>query len=185
MASRAVPAPLAQLPNAITVLRLAAIPIFVLLMLEADGGHSWPAGIVFGLAGISDRVDGVLARRWRVESQFGRVADPLADRLMIDSAVVLLWLDDRLPWAALVLIVVRDVVLIAGYRVLEPRGYELDVSLLGKVATGILYASLGFTILTPEHTDWPLWLFWAGLGLALAAGAGYVASALQTVRKRA
>ena len=91
MATRAVPAPLAQLPNALTVARLAAIPAFVVLLASTDGGHSWPAGIVFGVAGVTDQVDGWLARRWRVESQFGKVADPLADRLLIDAAVILLW----------------------------------------------------------------------------------------------
>ncbi len=105
MASRAVPAPLAQLPNALTVLRLALIPLFVGLML-ADDPANWPAGIVFAVAGVTDQVDGFLARRWHVESQFGKVADPLADRLMIDAAAVMLWVTGRLPWyAALVILV--------------------------------------------------------------------------------
>ncbi|MFN2470086.1 MAG: CDP-alcohol phosphatidyltransferase family protein [Gaiellaceae bacterium] len=185
MASRAVSTPLAQLPNALTVLRLAAIPLFVAFMLAAEGGHSWAAGIVFGAAGVTDQLDGFLARRWRVESAFGRVADPLADRLMIDAAVILLWLDDRLPWAALALILARDAVLLAGYKLLAPRGYDLNVSLLGKLATWILYASLAFTIVTQDGAEWPLWLFWTGLALALVAGAGYAVTALRTVRKAA
>ena len=72
MATRAVPAPLQQLPNALTIARLALIPVFVVLMLTAEGGHSWPAGIVFGVAGVTDQIDGFLARRWHVESDFGR-----------------------------------------------------------------------------------------------------------------
>ena len=66
MATSAVPAPLAQLPNALTVARLAAIPLFVALVLAADGCHSWPAGILFGAAGVTDQLDGFLPRRWRV-----------------------------------------------------------------------------------------------------------------------
>src|SRR2546421_7698901 len=97
MATRAVPAPLAQLPNALTLFRLVLIPVFVALVLTSDQGHSWPAAIVFGVAGVTDQIDGFLARRWRVESQFGKVADPLADRLMIDAAAVLLWHAHRLP----------------------------------------------------------------------------------------
>jgi CDP-diacylglycerol---glycerol-3-phosphate 3-phosphatidyltransferase len=177
-----VAAPLAQVPNALTVLRLALVPVFVVVMLSADGGHSWPAGIIFGVAGITDQVDGFLARRWHVESSFGKVADPLADRLMIDAAVILLFVAGRLPLIALGLILARDVLLLAGYKVLAPRGFELDVSLLGKVATWVLYASLGLTILTPDGTDWPLWLFWSGLVLALAAGAGYVVTAVRGLR---
>ena len=101
MATRVVPAPLAQLPNALTLARVVLIPIFVALLLAATNGRSWPAAIVFGAAGITDQIDGWLARRWRVESDFGRLVDPLADRLMIDAAVILLFVDDRLPWAAL------------------------------------------------------------------------------------
>ncbi len=97
MATRAVPASLAQLPNALTVARLLLIPVFVALMLIADDGYSWPAAAVFAAAGITDQVDGWLARRWRVESEFGKYVDPLADRLMIDAAIVLLVLDGRLP----------------------------------------------------------------------------------------
>ena len=89
MASRAVPAPLAQLPNALTVLRLALIPLFVALYLRAGDGSSWAAGWVFLVAGVTDQIDGFLARRWHVESQFGKLADPLADRLMIDAAAIL------------------------------------------------------------------------------------------------
>lgn len=181
MATRAVSAQLAQVPNGLTVLRLALIPVFVLIVATAEGGHSWAAAIVFGAAGLTDQLDGRLARRWRVESDFGRIADPLADRLMIDVAVVALWLHGRLPWPALAVILVRDVVLVGGYKLLEPKGYELDVNLLGKGATLVLYAALAFTLATTDGTDWPLWIFWTGLALAVAAGVQYLVAALPKV----
>jgi CDP-diacylglycerol--glycerol-3-phosphate 3-phosphatidyltransferase len=181
MAARAVPAPLAQLPNALTLLRLALIPVFVLVFLRADDGSSWAAGLLFGAAGVTDQVDGWLARRWRVESQFGKVADPLADRLMIDSAVILLWLEDKLPWYGALIIVLRDLILVGGYRLLVPHGYELNVSRLGKLATWILYLSVGILLVVGHSTEWPLWLFWIGLALAVAAGAQYVLKARRTV----
>ena len=181
MAARAVPAPLAQIPNALTVFRLILIPVFVALLLAADGGHSWPAAIVFGVAGVTDQIDGWLARRWQVESSFGKIADPLADRLMIDAAVLLLWHADRLPWVALA-IPARDLALIAGYKLLVGRGYDFSVNLAGKVATWLLYASLAFVMVTREGTDWPLWIFWAGFGLAVVSLAGYVLKARREVR---
>ena len=184
MSAPAVSAPLAQIPNALTILRLALIPVFVALLIPADGGYSWPSAIVFAVAGITDQIDGWLARRWRVESQFGKVADPLADRLMIDAAVIfLVAVHHRLPWVALVLVLARDALLIGGYKLLMPRGYELDVNFLGKLATWLLYASLAFVMVTHEGTDWPLWIFWAGVGLALAAGVQYVATVSRTVRR--
>jgi cardiolipin synthase (CMP-forming) len=179
MAERVVPVHLARLPNALTLARFAAIPLFIALMAPADGGKSWAAAIVFAAAGVTDQLDGWLARRWHVESRFGTVADPLADRLMIDTAVVLLWLHDRLPWPALALILARDVVLVAGYKLVMPRDYELSVSLLGKAATWILYASLALMMVTSQGTDFPYVLFWLGLALAMVAGAFYVVSALR------
>ena len=114
MATRAVPAPLAQLPNALTVARLLLIPLFVALMVKAGDTYTWPAGVIFGIAGVTDQIDGFLARRWHVESRFGKIADPLADRLMIDAAVIMLVIADRLPWPALAVIVARDALLLAG-----------------------------------------------------------------------
>ncbi len=181
MASGAIQARRAHLPNALTVLRLALVPIFIVVFLRADDGSSWAAGWIFLVAGITDQVDGWLARRWHVESQFGKVADPLADRLMIDSAVILLWLEDKLPWYGALIIVLRDLILVGGYRLLVPRGYELNVSTLGKLATWILYLSVGILLVVGHSTEWPRWLFWIGLGLAVAAGAQYVVKARQAV----
>lgn len=177
MSARAVPAPLAQLPNALTVSRLALIPVFVGLMIKAGDAHSWPAGIVFGIAGVTDQVDGFLARAWRVESRFGKIADPLADRLMIDGAVILLVAYGRLPWAGLAVVVARDMLLLIGWRVLAPRGIDLDVNVIGKGATWLLYAAVGFRIVTHDHTSWPLWLFWIGLAAAVVAAMFYVRDA--------
>jgi CDP-diacylglycerol--glycerol-3-phosphate 3-phosphatidyltransferase len=183
MATRAVPAPLAQLPNALTVGRLFLIPVFVALMVQAGDSHSWPAGILFGVAGATDQIDGFLARRWRVESRFGKIADPLADRLMIDAAVILLVVYGRLPWAGLVVIGARDLLLLAGWRVLAPRGIDIDVNAIGKAATWILYAAIGFRIATHDHTSWPLWLFWIGLAGAVVAALLYLRDARKELRR--
>jgi CDP-diacylglycerol--glycerol-3-phosphate 3-phosphatidyltransferase len=182
MSARAVPAPLAQLPNALTVGRLILVPVFIVLLATADGGRSWAAALVFGVAGLTDQLDGWLARRWRVESEFGKVADPLADRLMIDAAVILLVIADRLPWIALAVVAARDLLLLGGYRLVMPRGYELSVNALGKAATWLLYLAIGCIMVTRASTHWPLWLFWSGLGLAVAAGALYAGSAWKAVR---
>jgi CDP-diacylglycerol--glycerol-3-phosphate 3-phosphatidyltransferase len=169
------------IPNALTIARLVMIPVFIALLLASDGGHSWAAAIVFGVAAITDQVDGWLARRWHVESSFGKIADPLADRLMIDAAVILLWNAGRLPWVALA-IPARDLALVAGYKLVVERGYDFSVNLAGKAATWLLYASLAFVMVTREGTHWPLWIFWAGFGLAVVSLAGYVIKARREVR---
>ena len=183
MAATSAPTPLAaHIPNALTIARFALIPVFIVLLADAQGGHDWAAAIVFAVAGITDQVDGWLARRWHVESEFGKYADPLADRLMIDVAVVMLFIDGRLPWAALVVVLVRDALLVVGTKYVLPRGYDFSVSMLGKAATWVLYASICFVLITPDGTTWPLVVFWVGLVMAVAAAVLYVASAWRTIR---
>jgi CDP-diacylglycerol--glycerol-3-phosphate 3-phosphatidyltransferase len=169
------------LPNALTIARLVLVPVFVVLLATSDDGFSWPAAIVFAVAGVTDQIDGFLARRWHVESAFGKIADPLADRLMIDSAVILLVIESRLPWLAL-LIPLRDVVVLLGTPLVLGRGYEFQVNTLGKIATWLLFASLAFVMVTHKGTDWPLWVFWTGLVLAFVSLGEYVLKARREVR---
>jgi CDP-diacylglycerol--glycerol-3-phosphate 3-phosphatidyltransferase len=184
VSTSAVPVAYTRIPNAITVLRFVLVPVFVVLLLEAKGGHSLAAAIVFTVAGISDQIDGALARRWRVESEFGKYADPLADRLMIDAAVLLLFFAARLPWAGIVIVFGRDVLLIAGARFAQPRGYEFSVNFLGKTATWILYLAVGCILITYPGDEWPLVLFWVGVGLAIAAAAVYAVGVRRAMSRR-
>ena len=122
-----------------------------------------------------------MARRWHVESAFGTIADPLADRLMIGTSVILLFYAGRLPWPALA-IPLRDLLLLATTPVVLGRGYEFQVNLLGKVATWLLFAALGFVMVTHHGADWPLWVFWTGFALAAASLGEYVLKARREVR---
>ena len=173
-----------RIPNALTIVRFAAIPVFAWLYLDAGDGAAWGAGLFFAGAALTDQIDGYLARRWHVESRFGKVADPLADRLMIGTAVVLMWASGRIPLAAAVIVLARDLVLVLGYKLLAPRGLDLEVTFLGKLATWVLYAALGFVLVTDEGTTWPLVLLWIGIALSLAAAAQYVLRARTALARR-
>ena len=175
--------PYAQIPNGLTIFRIALIPLFVGLVLSADRGHSSPAAVVFAVAGATDQLDGWLARRWHVESRFGQLADPLADRLMIDAAVILLWHAGRLPLVALLFVLGRDILLVGGYKFVVDRGYDFSVSFLGKCGTWLLYAGIALVLITRHEAQWPLYIFWTGLALALIAGAFYVLKAARTVAR--
>ena len=181
MRTESVSATVRQIPNALTIVRFAAIPAFVVMFLAAGDDAAWGAGFLFGGAAVTDQLDGWLARRWHVESQFGRIADPLADRLMISAAAVLLWHEGRLPWPAALIVLSRDVLLVVGYKLLAPQGVTVEATRLGKAATWILYLGLGMVIVTDKGTDWPLWIFWFGLALALGAAAQYVTTARRTI----
>ena len=170
-----------QIPNTLTLLRFAAVPVFAVLFLAAGNGAAVAAGVFFAGAAATDQLDGWLARRWHVESRFGKVADPLADRLMISVAAILLWHAGRLPWPGAVIVIGRDLLLVVGYQLLAPRGVAVEVTQLGKLGTWLLYAAMTGLIVTDKGTGWPLWLFWIGLGLALVAAAHYVLEARRAV----
>lgn len=172
-------------PNALTLLRYAAVPVFAWLLLAAGEEPAWGAGLFFAGAALTDQLDGYLARRWQVQSRFGTIADPLADRLLIAVAVVLLWLEGRIPLAALVVVLSRDLLLVLGYKLVVPRGYPFEVAFLGKLATWVLYASLGLVLVTEEGTGWPLALLWVGVALAVAAGVQYLLRAWSVLRRPA
>lgn len=182
MRARTVPAPLTQVPNALTILRLIAVPIFAILLYQQDGEGSWVLAAFFAAIALTDQLDGFLARRWQVESEFGKFADPLADRLLIDATVIILWLDGRLQFIAVVIILGRDLLLILGYGTIRDRGYDFAVNRLGKWATFVLYAGVCGIIASDKGIDWPLWLFWIGIALALAAGALYGFKAFRDVK---
>jgi CDP-diacylglycerol--glycerol-3-phosphate 3-phosphatidyltransferase len=173
-----------SIPNALTIARFAAIPVFAWLYLDAGDGPAWGAGIFFAAAAVTDQLDGYLARRWHVESRFGTVADPLADRLMIGTAAVLMLATGRIPILAAVVILARDVALVLGYRLLAPGGFELEVTGLGKAATWVLYAALALVLVTAEGTTWPIVLLWLGVALSLGAGAHYGLRAWRQLRAR-
>jgi CDP-diacylglycerol--glycerol-3-phosphate 3-phosphatidyltransferase len=177
-AERTVSGLIAHLPNALTVARLIVIPAYAALLLTCRAGFDWPAAILFGAAGLTDQVDGYLARRWHVETGFGKIADPLADRLLIDVAVVLLWHAGRLPFAAFA-IPARDLFLVATTPLALGRGYRFEVNRLGKLATWLLYLSLGLVMVV--HASWPRWIFWAGFVLAVASLLGYLGKARQEI----
>ena len=128
------------LPNVISIVRLAGVPLFLWLILvpEADG---W-AIVVLMLSGISDYLDGYLARRLNQTSKVGAILDPVADRLYILSTVVGLGVRDIIPWWLAVLLPARDLFLWGLVPFLRTRGYSaLPVHFLGKAATAnLLYA---------------------------------------------
>ncbi len=128
------------IPNVISVIRLAGVPLFLWLVLvpEADG---WALAVLF-VSGLSDYADGYLARRLNQTSRVGEILDPVADRLYILSTVIGLGMRGIIPWWVAVLLPLRDAFLWCLVPFLRSRGYSaLPVHFLGKAATAnLLYA---------------------------------------------
>lgn len=189
---KAIPEPAASdqvltVPNGLSLLRLVLVPVFAWLILTRRDG--W-ALTVLAASGITDYLDGALARRWGQISRVGQLLDPFADRLYIVSTLAGLAWREVIPWWLLLLIVGRDVVLAGTMPVLARAGYgPPPVHFLGKAATlNLLYAfpllllaqgdSAAATVARPIA-----WAFaWWGTGLYWWAGWLYLRQVRAMVR---
>jgi cardiolipin synthase len=131
---------IATLPNLLSVLRLASVPVFVWLFVS---GEEDAAVILFAVGAASDFLDGYLARRTSSVTELGKVLDPLADRVVIVALAAALVAEGTLSWWLAVAIVVRDVLVLGSFPILERRGMErIEVNVTGKTATACLLFGL-------------------------------------------
>ena len=168
------PGVLRQLPNILTTLRLLAVPLFAVLMVTADGPTAPAAAVVFAFAAVTDFLDGELSRRLHAQSRYGRVLDPIADRLLIDVAVILLWADERVPLALVVIVLARDILLL--FSLLFGRGRHLGirVNVIGKAGTLVTMIGLLLALVTPPGSVATQIVLWSGVALLVLGGLVYV-----------
>lgn len=142
-----------QLPNLLTYLRLAAIPLFLWAYFEQSYAL---ALILFAAAAVTDAVDGLIARAFQLRTALGGFIDPLADKLLNLSALVSLVLDDRLPFWLLAVVLLRDGAMLAGVSVLGALRVQVPAapSRLGKYAT-LLLSTTVVLALASTVTDGP------------------------------
>jgi CDP-diacylglycerol--glycerol-3-phosphate 3-phosphatidyltransferase len=173
------PVPHWNLANAFTLLRVALVPVFAWLLVIREPSLPKVAAIVFAVAAATDGLDGFVARRLHLVSGFGETLDPIADKLLVGTALVALAFDDRLPWWALVMILGRDV-LVTGLRIwLARRDRALPASMLGKVKTNFLIlAVLLLTLLAPDNPA-ALVILWISIVLTVLSGLQYFAAAIR------
>lgn len=179
----------AHLPNALTVLRLVFVPLFVWFLLE-DGGENWrwrlAAFVVFVAAAVTDRYDGHLARRWNSVSDFGKIADPIADKALIGAGLVVLSAQDRLWWWVTVVILVREVGVTLLRFVVIRRGV-IPAAQGGKIKTVVQTVAVGLYVLPlPDFLD-PMCLAVVLIAMALTLWSawGYVVAAAKLLRPAA
>jgi cardiolipin synthase len=181
------------IPNILSTARLLGVPLFLWLILRPEFGGPksdlW-ALLVLALSGVSDYLDGMLARRWNQISSLGRILDPAADRLYILSTLIGLTWRDILPLWLPVVLLAREVVLVAMVWILRRHGYPPpQVNFLGKAATFNLMYAFPLLLLSdgsgPLHTTAAVfgWAF-AGWGTTLYwwAGVLYVVQVRRLVK---
>lgn len=171
---------LAHLPNAITVSRILLIPVFVLFFLEPTPYRSIVAAAVFGLAALTDAVDGYVARRWGQVTKLGKLLDPIADKLLVLTALFLLVDFDRVAaWVAIVL-AGRELAVTGLRGVAAREGIDLTPETTGKVKMAAQVMAILFLILdeaVPASLNFHYWgtiILFVSLALSLISAAQYV-----------
>lgn len=141
------------------------------------------AFFIFGMAALTDLFDGLIARRRDQVTELGRVLDPLTDRLFISSIVVALYFrqDVAPPLWAILALVIRDLVILAGSGWFTIKKVPIEVTMLGKTATAVLLVSI---LLMVGKLEAGLWLLYAGLALYLVSGVNYIASGKKVWKSR-
>src|SRR2546423_5309037 len=163
-----------NVPNALTVVRILLVPVLVAVLLQAAPNGSWIAAGVFALAAFTDTVDGYLARSRRSVTTFGKVMDPIADKLLIAAALISLVSLNRVePWVAMV-IIAREFA-VSGLRVAAGvQGVVIPASSLGKAKTITQVAAI--MALIAAHDTGAVWvqvLLYVAVATTLASGADY------------
>jgi cardiolipin synthase len=144
------------IPNFLTLLRIIAIPVFLICL--ADGNYG-AAFMLFLGAGVTDTVDGAVARLTNSRSELGAVLDPMADKLLLLSSFIVLGFSGALPTWLVVLVVVRDVIVVLGYGavfVVDHEWMEVAPSRLGKLSTFFQLFTVGFALMSLARPALPL-----------------------------
>ena len=178
-----------NIANALTVLRLVLVPVFLVALFK-DGGDNAAWRVVacatFFVASVTDRVDGELARRRGLVTDFGKIADPIADKALIGAALIGLSLLDELPWWVTVVILVREVG-ITVLRLVVIRHGVMPASRGGKLKTLLQSLAIGLLVLPTE--GWVTTLALVVMGVAVVVtvvtGVDYVLRAVRLRRTSA
>jgi cardiolipin synthase len=178
---------LGTVPNLLSLLRLALVPVFLVLILN---GSNFAAIIVLAVASITDYLDGYYARKLKQETRLGQLLDPAADRLYIFSTLIGLAVVGYIPLWLTIVVIARDVLLLFTYPILASRGYgPLPVHYLGKAGTFALLYSFPLLLIAAAFPDISLFVLpvaWAfalwGIGLYWWAGFVYLAQVRSVVK---
>jgi cardiolipin synthase (CMP-forming) len=170
------------LPNLVGYLRLAAIPVFLVISFESGDGRTPAAAILFFAIAFGDLVDGFLARATGQYSRMGALLDPIVDRLTSLSGAVVCWHFELLPRWALVLLAVREVATMALAEIGLRKGADLEITWVGRIATFLIMGGIFWALVL----DWEIVRvgFVIGVFIALLATLLYARAARAAVAAR-
>jgi CDP-diacylglycerol---glycerol-3-phosphate 3-phosphatidyltransferase len=178
----------ANIANVLTGVRMALVPVFLVALFVGDGHETFwriAAFVVFAVAVVTDRFDGALARSYGMVTEFGTLADPIADKALIGAALIGLSLLGALPWWVTAVIMAREI-LVTVLRFAVLRRGVIPASRGGKLKTLVQAIAIGLFVL-PLSGLWldAAWVvMWAAVVLTVLTGADYVVSAFRDSRGR-
>ena len=182
-----------NVPNALTILRILLIPVFAVLFFSGSGPEEtavfrlWSLG-VFLLASLTDMLDGKIARKYNLITDFGKLFDPLADKLMVCTALICQGIAGVFPWVAILIVMAKELVMVLGGTVMLKRGVVVYSNLWGKAAQVcfIIALTLAFFVRVWENIGVriDLIILWITVVLALAAMVQYAVSAIRQLQSK-
>lgn len=162
-----------NVPNALTILRLILIPIFVLVFFSRGDNSLVYAICIFLAAGFTDILDGYIARKFNLITKIGTVLDPLADKLMLLTVLTCLLLGGYIPYWILTIVLFKEVFMIASGIILFNKDYIEPSNLYGKASTFLFYIAIFLIVINPHIGNYFLYL---AVGSALIALLSYIKS---------
>jgi cardiolipin synthase len=168
------------IPNAIGFLRLLGIPVFLILAFSSPDGQSTAALVVFAVVGWSDYLDGFTARLTGQYSRLGALLDPIVDRLLVISGMVVAYHFSLLPRWAIIVVVAREVFMLAVSRYAMTRGIDIKINWPGRLGVA---PTMGAPFFAMAGLHWlALIMLYVGMALTLSATVLYVRSGLREAR---
>jgi cardiolipin synthase (CMP-forming) len=170
------------LPNAIGFVRLALIPVFLAIALSSNDGESALAAVLFAVIGWADYLDGFVARLTGQYSRLGALLDPIVDRLLVVSGMVVVWHFNLLPRWAIAIVVARELFILALSRYALSQRIEIKINWAGRLGVAPI---MGAPFFAMAGVHWlALILLYVGMVLTLTATVLYVRTGVQEVRRR-
>jgi cardiolipin synthase len=160
------------IPNAIGFVRIALIPVFLLIALNSGDGREASASILYAVIGGTDYLDGMVARVTGQYSRLGTLLDPITDRLLVISGVIVCWHFELLPRWALAVLIARELLMLVLSRIAQTHGVEIQINMLGRWAVWPTMFSLFLAMVTETWLSEAL--LYVGLTMTLGATVEYV-----------
>lgn len=170
------------IPNAIGIVRIALLPVFLYLAFDSDDGRSTAAVIIYAIVAWSDYADGIAARLTGQYSRFGALLDPLTDRALVISGAIVCWHFELLPRWALAVLAARELLMLVLGELALRRQLDLNINMLGRWAVWPTMAALFFAMVTDAW--WPEALFYFGLALTIGATVIYFKDGIRELRRQ-